>query len=330
VIAAARTAAAVAAALCASACSAAPQPTGTPTAAPTPTQAATTAPTPAAATATPTPTAAPVALCPTTPAAATALPVIWRGGAPDDLAVAPDGALWIGDVTAKVVRRVQGGAVTRTLQGLSDPEGVVAMPNGDVVVAEQGRQRVTAVHPDDSRTVLLTLPPADTQLGVDGIAYDPRTGRFLVPDSPHGTLLSVAPGSPQQATTLATGLGRVVGAVPDATGTAIWLVAEAEAPRGLLHFDPAAGTATPTANLVQLDDVVLSDGVLYVTDLRNHSVHAVDARTGAERTLATGFGEAQGLAVLPDGGIAVADSPRGVVQRIAPCALSRDAAAGSG
>jgi sugar lactone lactonase YvrE len=256
--------------------------------------------------------------------------VIWRGGAPDDLAVAPDGALWIGDVIAKVVRRVQAGAVTRTLQGLSDPEGVVVMPNGDVVVAEQGRQRVTAVHPDDSRTVLLTLPPAGTQLGVDGIAYDPRTGRFLVPDSPHGTLLSVAPGGPQQATTLATGLGRVVGAVPDASGTAIWLVAEAEAPRGLLRFDPATGTTTPTANLAQLDDVVLSDGVLYVTDLRNHSVHAVDARTGAERTLATGFGEPQGLVVLPDGGIAVADSPRGVVQRIAPCALSRDGAAASG
>jgi sugar lactone lactonase YvrE len=66
--------------------------------------------------------------------------------------------------------------------------------------------------------------------------------------------------------------------------------------------------------------VLLLDGLLYVTDLRGLSVHAVDPATGADKVIATGFGEPQGLVVLPDGRLAVADSPRGVVVALAPCA----------
>jgi hypothetical protein len=257
-----------------------------------------------------------LASCPTVPAAAAGLPVLWRGGQPDDLAVAPDGALWISDETDQVVRRIVGGTATRTLRGLAAPEGVVPLPDGDVVVAEQGRQRITAVHPDGSLTVLLTLPPAGNQLGVDGIGYDPRSERLLVPDSPHGTLLSLSPDRPGAAVTLATGLGRVVGVEPGTGGTGTWLAAEAEAPRGLLHLD--AGAA-PVGRLAQLDDVVLLGGLLYVTDLRGRSVHAVAPQTGADRTVADGFLEPQGLAALPDGTLAVADARGGVVRRITPC-----------
>jgi DNA-binding beta-propeller fold protein YncE len=295
----------------------------------TPTPVATAAPTqraPSGATAAPpaTPSAtakatarAGLATCPATPAAATALPVLYRGGSPDDLAVAADGALWVSDASSRVVRLVDG-AVTRSITGLADPEGMVPLPGGDVVVAEQGRQRVIDVHPDGSRTTLLTLPAAPPNLlGLDGIAWDPATNAILVPDSPHGTLTSVPLDDPARTTTLATGLPRVVGVEPDPQGGGLWLAAEAEAPNGLLRL--TGGHATPLGNLVQLDDAVLDAGLLYVTDLRHGSVHAVDPAGGADRTVATGFGEPQGLAVLPGGGLAVADSKRGVVQRITPC-----------
>lgn len=303
--------AATAAAL--SACSGTPPaPTPTPPPHPSPTP-ATTAPAP-----TPSPTPAPLAACHITPADAATLPVLYRGGSPDDLAVAPDGALWVSDAATRVVR-VAGGAVTRTIGGLAEPEGMVPLPGGDVVVAEQGRQRVVAVHPDGSRTVLLTLPAAPSGvLGLDGIAMDPRAGVLLVPDSPHGVLYSVPLTAPGRATRLATGLPRVVGVEPGGMGPGgPWLAAEADAPDGLLLL--SGGRTAPVGHLAQLDDVVLDGGLLYVTDLHDGSVHAVDPSTGADRTVATGFGQPQGLAVLPDGGIAVADSPRGVVRRLTPC-----------
>ena len=254
--------------------------------------------------------------CPTAPAAASGLPVLWRGGAPDDLAVAADGALWVSDGSGQVVDRVVAGVVTRTIRGIADPEGVLALPSGDLVVAEQGRQRILLVHADGTRSVLLTLPSAGTQLGVDGIAYDAASDRVIVPDSPHGAVMSVALSHPGSASQPAQGLGRVVGAAVDPAGGGLWVVAEAEAPHGLVRVD---GTARTLGNLAQLDDIVELHGLLYVTDLRNHSVHAVDPRTGADRAIATGLEQPQGLAVLPDGGLAVADSTRGVVQRVRPC-----------
>ncbi|HZS15957.1 MAG TPA: hypothetical protein VFC09_15295 [Candidatus Dormibacteraeota bacterium] len=297
-----------------SACSGAgPGPTPTPS----PTGAVTSpSPAPPGASPSPPPQSA-LAGCPAHPAAAASLSVLWRAGGADDLATAPGGGLWV-SYSASLVAHVVAGAVTRVIRGISVPEGLVALPDGDLVVAEQGRQRILVVHPDGTRTVLLTLPSAGGQLGVDGIGWDPQANRVLVPDSPHGTLLSVPLDQPGHATTLATGLPRVVGVEPAADGDGLYLAAEAEAPRGLLVLS-GPGPARPRGDLAQLDDVVLTGGLLYATDLRNGSLDAVDPATGAERTIATGFGEPQGLAVLDDGGLAVADEKRGLVQRIAPC-----------
>ncbi|HXA30557.1 MAG TPA: hypothetical protein VN193_17640 [Candidatus Angelobacter sp.] len=293
----------------------APKTGGSATAATTPNGSA--SPTPSAPAPSPTATV-PLTACPTTPHPAADLPVIIRGGQPDDLATGPDGALWISDVSTKLVTRVVGGTVVRTIRNLADPEGIVPLANGDLLVAEQTRDRVLVVRPDNSSTVLLTLPPSGVQLGVDGIALDAAGQRVIVPDSPHGTLLAGSLGQPGATpATLATGLGRPVGAAVAGDGT-IWLAAENEAPRGLFRVD-RSGAVSAVGNLVQLDDIVLLGGLVYATDLRNHSVHAVDPATGADRILATGFVQPQGLTALPDGGLAVADPNRSVVQRIPAC-----------
>ncbi len=305
--------------LCVAACSSAtptttsPSPSASPTASGTAQQPA---PSPTAAPA-PTARVASLADCPTTPAHLAGLPVIFRGGQPDDLVVAADGSLWISDVGSGIVERVVGGAVTTTLRSLSAPEGLIALPNGNLVVAEQRRDQVTLVRPDSRSQVLVTLPPSNGALGVDSIALDATGTRLLIPDSPHGTLLS-APLTGGAATTLATGLGRVVGAVADPNG-GTWLAAEAEAPRGLQHVPAGGGSATAVGHLAQLDDVILHAGLLYATDLRGRSVHAIDPASGADRVIANGFSEPQGLVVLPDGRLAVADSPQHVVVALSPC-----------
>jgi streptogramin lyase len=243
--------------------------------------------------------------------------VVWRGGQPDDLAVAGDGSLWISDLGSGTVIQVAGGKLVASLGHLDRPEGLVALPDGTLLVAEQGHNQVSRSSPDRSRPVLV-LPSAPPTLGLDGIGFDVASQRMLVPDSPHGTLLS-ADLQGGSVTTLATGLGRDVAAIPAADG-GTWVAAEAEAPGGLLHVPAGGGRATPVGHLAQLDDVLLLDGLLYVTDLRGLSVHAVDPATGADRVIAAGFGEPQGLVVLPDGRLAVADSPRGVVVALTPCA----------
>lgn len=257
--------------------------------------------------------------CPTTPARAASLPVLYRGGAPDDLAVDPQGGLWIADVNAGTVSRIDPptGAVSAVLRGFSSPEGIIALSADAVLVAEQGRDRVVEVLDGRRAPVPTTLPPSNGALGIDGIAGDPAQSRYLYPDSPHGTLLAKGVRSTDPLATLARGLGRPVGVVD--AGDALDVAAENAAPRGLLRVPLDGGNATPVGSLAQLDDVVARHGLLYVTDLAARAVRAVDPATGAQRVIASGFGQPQGLAVLPDGRLAVADEDAGRVEALPAC-----------
>jgi len=266
----------------------------------------------------PTATPPPLSRCPATPLAASGLAVLDRGGQPDDLAVTASGDLWVTDVGAGTLTRVRpGGAVLEVLRGFASPEGVAPLPDGDLLVAEQGHDRVLRIGVDGARTVSASLPPSNGALGVDGIAADIAGGRLLIPDSPHGTLLATSLGTGPAIETLARGLGRPVGVA--AVGGSIYVVAENAAPGGLLRIKSGGGAADPVGSMAQLDDVVAVGGLLYVTDLAAHAVRAVDPATGAQRPIAAGLRQPQGLAVLADGRLAVADSDAGTVLALTPC-----------
>jgi streptogramin lyase len=299
-----------------SACSSAP-PAPTP---PRPTAgAASPTATPTTTTPTPTPHQAGLAGCPSTPRPESSLAVLYHAGQPDDLAL--DAAdLWVSDESTSTVTRVAlaDGTVHGVVRGLAEPEGVVALPGGDLLVAEQGRDRVVRIHPGGSPSTLLTLPPHPASaLGLDGIGLDGGGASLLVPDSPHGTLLSASLGG-GQARRIAQNLGRPVGVVAAPDG-ALYVAAENESPRGLLRVDAQAGTATAVGSLSQLDDVAWLDGLLYATDLRARLLRAVDPRTGGQRAVAQFTGQPQGLAVLADGRLAVADSQSGSVLAVPAC-----------
>lgn len=290
---------------------------------------ATASSTPQAASATATPSATP---SPTPTATATAtlagcpasrpvssLPVLARPPiSPDDLLALPDGTLWVSDPVSGIVLHLDAGG--HTMQRIAfgqAPEGMVALTDGRIVLAEQTPNRlVTFTPPATATTTLLTLPARGGAEGVDGLGQNPASGAILVPDSPHGTLLSVT--ADGTATRLASGLGRDVGATVGPDG-AVWVVVEGS--RGLFRVPASGGAAQPVGGLAQLDDVLSDGGLLYATALVAGEVVAIDPRTGADAVLVTGIGAdaAQGLAVLADGRIAVADSARGIIATLAPC-----------
>jgi sugar lactone lactonase YvrE len=283
----------------------------------------TTAGGPAPASATPTAAAPTVAAgaasldrCPA-PRSLGALPVLARPPLrPDDLLAVPGGGLWVSDPDGGHLARLDAaGHALTVIDDPRGPDGMVALGDGRLVLAEQKPNRLVTLRPPaPAVTVLADLPPAGGRLGVDGIALDAARRRLLVPDSAAGALRALPlDGGPL--VTLATGLGRPVGAVAAPDGS-VYVVAEVVA--GLRRIGPDGAVST-VGRLGDLDDVVTAGGLLYVTALGGRSVLAVDPATGGDRVLATGLGEPQGLAVLPDGRLAAADSTSGLIVAVDPC-----------
>jgi DNA-binding beta-propeller fold protein YncE len=245
------------------------------------------------------------------------LPVFARDlRAPDDLLALGDGTMWVSDPVHGTLRHLSAdGETVQLIRDPNAPEGIAMLPDGRLAVAEQRRNRIVTFRPPAIvPTTLFELPPAGTAEGVDGIAVDVAGRRLLVPDSPHGTLVAwQLPNGPLR--TIASGLGRAVDAV---AGPNRNIYVTAEAARGLLRIENRR--AVQIGAFAQADDVVSSYGLLYVTLINAGEVVAVDPTTGSRRTLVTGVGAAQGLAVLRDGRLAIADSNRGTIALARACA----------
>src|SRR5258708_230366 len=109
---------------------------------------------------------------------------------PDDLAFDPAGHLVFSDIYHGTVSRLNAnGSVTVLVSGLAEPEGLVFLPNGTLIIAEQKTNRILAFSPaTSSLTVLRVLPgwPSGPPCkdGVDGIALAPTTQTLIVPITP--------------------------------------------------------------------------------------------------------------------------------------------------
>lgn len=221
---------------------------------------------------------------------------------PDDLAFDPAGHLVFSDVFRGVVSRLNAdGSVTVLVSGLADPEGLVFLPNGTLIIAEQQTNRILAFTPSTSAlTVLRVLPGRPTgkpcRDGVDGIALDPTTNTLIIPDSPTGAVYRMSLDGTKLAL-LATGIPRPVGAVVDPQGN----VYVADECGGALWKITPAGALTRMGGFGMLDDVVFDHhGNLLVTDLKPtiHALIRLRHITGKREILANrGFIEPQGLVV---------------------------------
>jgi DNA-binding beta-propeller fold protein YncE len=233
---------------------------------------------------------------------------------PDDLIQTAGGPVWVSSSEGGTLTELElDGRVLRRISDGNAPEGLVVLADGHLRVAEQGVNRIDDLAPDGTLTPVIQLTNRTANAGVDGLGLD-NDGRLLVPDSPNGTVLSypAGGGTPQ---VLASGLGRPVAAARTPLG--VLYVAVENSP-GLVRID-AGGGSTGVGSNGQLDEVIVSRGLLYVGDLTRHELRAVDPATGAARVLVTGSPQLQGLIALADGRLLLADTTAGVVTPVDPC-----------
>lgn len=233
------------------------------------------------------------------------------GGRPDDITVDRRGHLLWGDLANGTINRLQGKRVVTIARGLSMPEGLVELPNGSIIVAEQGQDRIIRLNRSGGITVLYTLAPVAGQEGVDGIGRDPANGDLLVPDSPRGTIVRMnAQGS--QAHIVAQGLGRPVAAAVDAHGT---LLAPDEHLGTIVAVTPG-GRVSHRGSFSTPDDVsVARSGRVWVTTLGDNSLWTYRPGTAPRRAL-TGLANPQGLTLDRCGDPIVVEQSTGRIVRL--------------
>lgn len=242
---------------------------------------------------------------------------------PDDLAFDLTGHLVFSDVFHGTVDRLNAnGSVTVLLRGLDEPEGLVFLANGTLIVAEQRTNRILALSPTSPTLMVLRVLPgvpsgAACKEGVDGIALDPTTQTLIVPDSPTGNVYRMSLDG-KTLTLLATHIARPVGAVVDPAGN-IYVADECG---GALWKIPPTGSLTRLSGFGAPDDIAFDlQGNLLVTDLKLsiHSLIRVDLATGQHDLLArNGFIEPQGLAVDAAGNIYLSDDSANKIVEYSP------------
>lgn len=246
------------------------------------------------------------------------LPVLTRAvPGPDDMFVSGNGTIWLTDEEHGTINQLSAdGRLLRSVANDAQPEGIVALPDGAVLVAEKSRNRVIKFDPSLTRSSeLVSLPNSTGNPGIDGLGLDLPGNRLLIPDSPNGVLraMSLSGGPP---TVLARGLGRPVAATVG-PGDRVYVAAESTV--GLAVVSGAGGDAVPLGSFTDLDDVVTDGGLLYVSDFGTGTVAAVEASSGDSRILVQGMRHRDGLALLSKGRLALTDEEAGTVSVVRSC-----------
>jgi sugar lactone lactonase YvrE len=214
------------------------------------------------------------------------------------------------------------GSVTQLISGLAGPEGLVFLPDGTLVIAEQHTNRILAFSPQSgSLSILRVLPGVPSgqpcKDGVDGIALDSSTQTLIVPDSPIGVVYRMSLDGKKLAL-LAAHIPRPVGAAVDARGN-IYVADECG---GALWEVNTGGRLTRLGGFGMLDDVAFDHhGNLLVTDLKPslHALVRIRLPGGRREMLASqGFIEPQGLAVDSSDNIYVSDDAAAQITEYTP------------
>ena len=249
-------------------------------------------------TAIPTPTSAPLNLHPQVLVLANNLPE------PDDLVLAPDGSIYVSDVTEGTIKQyTRDGQLNPILSGLSAPEGMAFAPDGSLIIAEQGRNRLVRYDfKSKTFTPILDLSNHTHNLGVDGILWDGIN--LIVPDSPNGTVLEVSLDG-KTVRQLSSGLVRPTGAWSEPDGSL--LIADENGNAVMrLHQD---GTLEKIATFSIPDDVIEDpNGNIFVITMGDDAIHLITVQNKEDVVLVSGLADPQGLIFDLDGNLIVTDS----------------------
>lgn len=209
--------------------------------------------------------------------------------APDDLIFDSQGRLLFSDINAGTVSAVLAdGSIEKVAGGLSEPEGMVVQPDGRILVAEQGHNRIDIIDAQShSWTVWRNFANHTSNAGIDGIGPRLPDGDVLVPDSPNGTLWRVSADG-KTATQVVAGMVRPVGAAVDGSGR-IFVADEGGA---LWVLDPSRRrfAILPTPDDVQVG----RDGHIFVNTLGDNAIHELDGQ-GHQVGVMRGVAQPQGI-----------------------------------
>ncbi len=227
----------------------------------------------------------------------------YGAGAPDDLALDHAGAVIFSDQGNSGLNELDAeGKLHVVATGFKVPEGVVVLPEGEIVLAEQGTNRLWLVDRASGRRQLLAEIPNPTgKAGIDGLGYDPAAREVVVPDSPNGRLLLLNPrdGSWRE---VARGFVRPTGA---AVGPAGEIYVADEFGQGVHRVDPS-GRSNLVVRVSGVDDVALTqDGRLLMALLDGRLLRL--EKDGSLSLLAKAEGPIHGLAVDTDGSVVFSD-----------------------
>ncbi len=223
---------------------------------------------------------------------------------PDDLVLAADGSVYISDVTEGTIQQyTPAGQLNLILSGLSSPEGMAFLPDGSLIIAEQGTNRL--LHYDlNSKTLtpFFDLVNNTNNLGVDGILWD--GANLIVPDSPNGTVLEISAAG-QMVRQLASGLARPTGAWLESTGNL--LIADEN---GNAVFRLYRDGALEKVGDFSIPDDVVADaaGNIFVITLGDDAIHVLIAGTNQDVILVSGLNDPQGIIFDTEGNLIMTDS----------------------
>jgi sugar lactone lactonase YvrE len=239
-----------------------------------------------------------------TPAPLSGVSVIGYGaGAPDDLAIDASGTVLFSDQGNSAINELSGDGRMRVVaRGFRVPEGVVLLPDGRVILAEQSTNRLWLVDRSDGNVQLLAqIPNYSGKAGIDGLGYDGVRGHVLVPDSANGRLLRLDP-STGRWREIARGFVRPTGAAVGANGD---IYVADEFGQGVYRVD-SSGRASLVAPVTGVDDVAVTRDGLLIMALLSGRLLRLEA-DGSITQLASVDGPIHGVAVDRDNSIVFSD-----------------------
>ncbi len=227
---------------------------------------------------------------------------------PDDLLIGPDRSIYLSDVNDGTIKRfTPAGNQEVFLTGLNEPEGMVFLPDGSLLIVEQGANRIVLYNPNTkSVSLFLKLENKSGKLGVDGIALAKNANGpsgILIPDSPNGRILRASLDG-KTIRLISGGFVRPTGIWQETDGNLL-VVDEIGGTLSRLHPD---GKIELIARLPTPDDVIEDEaGNIFVNTLGDGAIHLIRAGTIRDEILVGGLSSPQGLALDADGNLIVAD-----------------------
>lgn len=217
----------------------------------------------------------------------------------------------------------------RTTGLLAYPTGVTVSPNGRDILAIAGRVFQTAESPTGPSVELRVLDAATGATlqvlhvgdAFQSVAYSRDGGYAYVAGGSDNVVHAYSvdgAGLLQAVSDLAApGCQFVSGLSVAPDGSALW--AACSLSNSVVELALPSGGLLRQAHLINPDQVALSPHghTVYVTDWRGNSVYAVAAETGSVRSFTVGA-EPEGLTVLKDGRVVVADSNDATLATITP------------